>query len=92
MESLYVPEPVISLAINPVKKDTTSNFSKAINRFTREDPTLRFFTDPDSQERVISGMGELHLEIYVERLKREYNCECTTGEPKVRARVLSLVN
>uniref|UniRef100_A0A7S2ZJ55 Tr-type G domain-containing protein n=1 Tax=Rhodosorus marinus TaxID=101924 RepID=A0A7S2ZJ55_9RHOD len=82
MESLHVPEPVISLAVKPVKSDSGS-FSKAIGRFTREDPTFRFEVDQDTGDRVMSGMGELHLEIYVERMKREYDCPVETGKPRV---------
>lgn len=85
MSSMYVPEAVISLSIEPKTKDT-GNFSKAMNRFQREDPTFRVRYDPDSKETVISGMGELHLEIYVERIKREYGVECVTGKPQVAYR------
>jgi elongation factor G len=82
---MFVPEPVISLALTPKSKDTT-NFSKALNRFQREDPTFRTHVDNDSKETIISGMGELHLEIYVERMKREYKVECSTGKPQVAFR------
>ena len=85
MTSMFVPDPVVSLAIIP--KDRNSNsFSKALGRFTKEDPTFRVSVDPESGQTIISGMGELHLEIYVERMKREYNCECTTGMPRVAIR------
>ncbi|KAF9808124.1 hypothetical protein IEO21_07978 [Rhodonia placenta] len=85
MTSMFVPEPVISLALKPVGQETP-NFSRALNRFQKEDPTFRVHIDKESKETIISGMGELHLEIYVERMKREYNVECTTGKPRVAFR------
>ncbi|KCV71021.1 elongation factor G [Fonticula alba] len=86
LESMFVPEPVISLSLAPKDKGNNANFMKALQRFQREDPTFRMHNDPDSNEIIISGMGELHLEIYVERMKREYNCECITGRPRVAYR------
>src|SRR3954467_10426241 len=82
---MFVPEPVISLALKPSQKETT-NFSKALNRFQREDPTFRVSLDPESKETIISGMGELHLDVYVERMKREYGCEVLTSPPRVAYR------
>ncbi|MBR6583415.1 MAG: elongation factor G [Treponema sp.] len=86
MASMYVPEPVISLSITPKDKQAAMQMAKALNRFVKEDPTFRVFTDPESNETIIRGMGELHLEVYVERMKREYNCEVTTGAPQVAYR------
>ena len=86
MASMYVPEPVISLSITPKDKQAAMQMSKALNRFTKEDPTFRVYTDPESNETIIKGMGELHLEVYVERMRREYNCEVTTGAPQVAYR------
>lgn len=83
MVSMFVPKPVMSLAVKPKDGQLANNFSKAIGKFTREDPTLRISIDPKSKETIMSGMGELHLEIYVERMKREYNVECVTGTPSV---------
>ena len=86
MASMYVPEPVISLSIAPKDKQAAMQVSKALNRFTKEDPTFQVYTDPESNETIIKGMGELHLAVYVERMKREYNCEVTTGAPQVAYR------
>ncbi|EGP87039.1 uncharacterized protein MYCGRDRAFT_71756 [Zymoseptoria tritici IPO323] len=86
MTSMYVPDPVISLSIRPKHTKDTPNFSKAISRFQREDPTFRVHVDAESSESIISGMGELHLDIYVERMKREYKVEVVTGQPQVAYR------
>ena len=86
MASMFVPEPVISLSIEPKDKQAAIQMSKALNRFTKEDPTFQTYTDPESGETIIKGMGELHLAVYVERMKREYNCEVTTGAPQVAYR------
>ena len=86
MTSMFVPNPVISLAITPKDKTGQANFSKALNKFTKEDPTLRVHRDEESGQTIISGMGELHLEIYCERIKREYNCEVIVGKPQVAFR------
>ena len=86
MTSIYVPEPVISLSIKPKDKKALDKMAKALNRFTKEDPTFRTHVDPESHETIIQGMGELHLEVYVERMKREYNAEVETGKPQVAYR------
>jgi elongation factor G len=86
MTSMFVPEPVISLAIIPVNNKAQINMSKALNRFSKEDPTFRTSFNDETNETIIQGMGELHLEVYVERMKREYNAEVTTGAPQVAYR------
>ncbi|XP_021724837.1 elongation factor G-2, mitochondrial-like [Chenopodium quinoa] len=86
MTSMNVPEPVMSLAVSPVSKDSGGQFSKALNRFQKEDPTFRVGLDPESGQTIISGMGELHLSIYVERIRREYKVEAQTGKPRVNFR------
>ena len=86
MTSMFVPNAVISLAIAPKDKAGQTNFSKALNKFTKEDPTFRVHRDEESGQTIISGMGELHLEIYCERIKREYNCEVVVGKPQVAFR------
>ncbi|KAI0389112.1 elongation factor G 1 [Xylariaceae sp. FL0594] len=86
MSSMFVPDAVMSLSIKPKRSTDADNFSKAMNRFQREDPTFRLSVDEESEETIISGMGELHLEIYVERLRREYKVECITGQPRVAYR------
>ena len=86
MSSMFVPEPVISLAIIPEDNKAQINMSKALNRFTKEDPTFRTFVDHETNETIISGMGELHLEVYIERMKREYNAAVEVGQPQVAYR------
>lgn len=86
MESIHVPEPVISVAMKPSNKNDLEKFSKGIGRFTREDPTFKVRFDTESKETIVSGMGELHLEIYAQRMEREYGCPCITGKPKVAFR------
>ncbi len=86
MQSMHVPEPVISYALEPTDKGASTNFSKALNRFSKEDPTFRVHRDEESAETIISGMGELHLEVYIERMRREYKVETIVGEPQVAYR------
>ena len=86
MTSMFVPKPVISLAIVPKDNKSQMAMSKALNRFSKEDPTFKTHVDPETNETIIEGMGELHLDIYVERMKREYNAEVTTGNPRVAYR------
>lgn len=86
MSSMFVPNAVISVAIKPVDHVAETQMSKALQRFTKEDPTFRVGVDPDSNETIIRGMGELHLEVYIERMKREYNAEVTTSPPQVAYR------
>ena len=86
MTSMHVPAAVISLAVAPKDRNAEANFSKALNRFTKEDPTFRVHQDEESQQTIISGMGELHLDIYMERMRREYNCDVVAGKPQVAYR------
>ena len=86
MSSMFVPEAVISLAVAPKHKEGATNFTKALQKFRKEDPTFRVARDEESNETIISGMGELHLEIYIERMKREFNCEVIAGKPQVAYR------
>ncbi len=84
MESMHVMDPVISLAVSPTKTGDRDKFSKALGRFAREDPTFHVSSDPDTGETIISGMGELHLDVYCERIRREYKVDVTVGQPKVK--------
>ena len=86
MTSMHVPEPVISLTVNPKDNKAQVNMSKALRRFTKEDPTFRVGADPESGETIVSGMGELHLDVYIERMRREYAAEVTTSPPRVAYR------
>jgi len=86
MLSMHVMEPVISLSLKPVDNKSEISMSKALNRFTKEDPTFKTHVDKETNETIIQGMGELHLEVYVERMKREYNAEVVVGKPRVAYR------
>ena len=85
-EGIHVPIPVIELSVSAKDKNDQAKMSKGLQRFLKEDPTFHVFTDEESGETRIAGMGELHLEIYVERLKREYACEVIVGAPQVNYR------
>ena len=86
MTSIFVPDPVISLSIKPKDSKSEQNMSKALQRFTKEDPTFRAYVDKESGETVIQGMGELQLDVYIERMRREYNCTVETSAPQVAYR------
>lgn len=86
LENIFVADPVIKISIEPKSRDNADKLSKALQRFRKEDPTFHVMTDDETNETVIAGMGELHLEVYVERIKREYGVEVDTGAPKVSYR------
>lgn len=86
LESLFVPEPVISVAVEPETKSDVEKLSKALQALSDEDPTFKVSTNPETNQTVIAGMGELHLEILVERMLREFNVEATVGKPQVSYR------
>jgi len=86
MTSMFVPDPVISLAIRPNDRTSQINMSKALNRFSKEDPTFRAYHDGETGDNIIEGMGELHLEIYLERMRREYRADVTADKPQVAYR------
>ncbi len=83
LENIYVADPVIRLSIEPAKREDADKLGKALERFRREDPTFHVLSDEETNETLIAGMGQLHLDVYVERIKREYKCECVIGEPRV---------
>jgi len=86
LESIFVAEPVISLSVTPASSADQERMAKALSRFMKEDPTFRVSTDPKTGQTVIAGMGELHLDIYVERMRREFKAEVTVGIPNVSYR------
>ena len=83
LESMVFPEPVIGLAIEPKTQADTDKLGMALNKLAEEDPTFSVHTDEDTGQTVISGMGELHLDIIVDRLRREFKVECNQGAPQV---------
>ena len=86
MSSMFIPDPVMSLAIAPKEQNASGNFTKSLQKFRKEDPTFFVHRDEESGQTIISGMGELHLNIYVERMKREFKCEVDVGKPQVAYR------
>ncbi|HIK41832.1 elongation factor G [Thermoleptolyngbya sp. M55_K2018_002] len=86
LESLFIPEPVISVAVEPKTKQDMEKLSKALQALAEEDPTFRVHVDPETNQTVIAGMGELHLDILVDRMKREYKVEANVGAPQVAYR------
>ncbi|MBN1806723.1 MAG: elongation factor G [Sedimentisphaerales bacterium] len=86
LESIFVADPVISLSIEPASSADQERIGKALNRFMKEDPTFRVSSDPENGQTVIAGMGELHLDIYIERMRREFKAELTVGTPSVSYR------
>ena len=86
LESMFIPEPVIKVAVSATERGSSEKLGKALQRFRKEDPTFRVMTDPETSEVIIAGMGELHLDVYVERIRREYGIEVEVGAPKVSYR------
>jgi elongation factor G len=86
LESLFIPEPVISVAVEPKTKNDMDKLSKALQSLSEEDPTFRVSVDPETNQTVIAGMGELHLEILVDRMLREFKVEANVGAPQVAYR------
>lgn len=83
LSKIEVPEPVVKLAIAPVRRDHADRLAKALDRFRRDDPTFQVSSDPLSGETVIAGMGQLHLEVYIDRIASDYECACVVGKPRV---------
>ena len=86
MTPMYVPDPVVSLSVAPADRNSETGLSRALGRFAKEDPTFQVRVDPESGEMLISGMGELPLEVYLERIRREYGADVTTSAPQVAYR------
>ncbi len=83
---MFVPQPVIKVSVTPASRADADKMSKHCKRFRKEDPTFQVYNDEETSETIICGMGELHLEIYVERMRREYKVEVQVGPPKVSYR------
>ncbi len=86
LENMFIPEPVIKVAVSPKERSNSDKLGKALQRFRKEDPTFQVLTDEETSEVIIAGMGELHLDVYVERIRREYKLEVEVGAPKVSYR------
>jgi len=86
MSSMHVPDAVVSVTLTPSDSKAQQNMSKALQRFTKEDPTFRVASDPETGETIVSGMGELHVDVYIERMKREYSAEVAVSPPRVSYR------
>ena len=86
LEKMEFPDPVISVAVEPKTKADQEKMGNALQRLAEEDPTFKVYTDPESNQTIISGMGELHLDIIVDRMRREFNVDCTVGKPQVAYR------
>ncbi len=86
MTSMFVPTPVISLSVKPKDNKSSENMAKALNRFTKEDPSFQSYVDKETNDTIVKGMGELHLDVYIERMRREYNVDLETGAPQVAYR------
>ena len=86
MSSMHVPDAVVSVTLTPSDAKAQQNMSKALQRFTKEDPTFRVASDPETGETIVSGMGELHVDVYIERMKREYSAEVVVSPPRVSYR------
>ena len=86
LENIFVADPVIKMSVQPLSRDNADKLGKALQRFRKEDPTFQVVTDEETNETLIAGMGELHLEVYIERIKREYGVEVEVGAPKVSYR------
>ena len=86
LENMFVPEPVIKVAVNPSERASTEKLGKALQRFRKEDPTFRVMTDQETGEVIMAGMGELHLDVYIERIRREYKIDVEVGAPRVSYR------